>query len=191
MSMTSSSAVSINIINHVPATHPTPHSYKRLNWGPNSITYRNKMRKSEDMGSALKSLHSKKSQVFIQKHTQGKLLKVKKTFGYLQSIIFSPKNDFLFGYNTNWDSIDYWSYIINRSFFTWKKPKTVSRSTAEVQTPVLSFTSCPWEVTEPLYHVTTERQDSTLSDGTPLDYLLQSKRLQLSHHLHQTPLLLC
>lgn len=86
------------------------------------------------MGSAAKSLHSKKAQVCTQKLHGKQLLKGKKIVGSLRSIIFSPYLAAILI-----EILDYFSYIIKHLFYTWRNK--VSSSTE--QSPIASLCEGP------------------------------------------------
>lgn len=193
--MTSSSAVSINI-NHVPATQPTSHSYKRFNWKHPIHT-----KDSTENTSFIQKSQLSAKQHYVEEQKEeirryglcSQVTSFKETPSFHIKHLYSLKREkyldlssqlFLVLRMTSYlaailtDTLDYWSFIKNHLFLHLEKNKDRSRSTAEEQTPALSLTSCPWEASEPLCHHRKARWHSMMA----LPSTVSSKVRESNHH---------
>lgn len=203
--MTSSSAVSINI-NHVPATQPTSHSYKRFNWKHPIHTKDSTENTSFIQKSQLsaKQHYVEEQKVEIRRYGLcSQVTSFKETPSFHIKHLHSFKREKYLDLSsqlflvlrmtsclaaTLTDTLDYWSFIKNHLFLHLEKNKDRSRSTAEVKRLQLCHLLAVLGKQLSLC-VTTERQNGTLWWHS-LSCLLQSKRIQPPHYRQQTPLLL-
>lgn len=182
--MTSSSAVSINI-NHVPATQPTSHSYKRFNWKHPIHT-----KDSTENTSFIQKSQLSAKQHYVEEQKEeirryglcSQVTSFKETPSFHIKHLYSLKREkyldlssqlFLVLRMTSYlaailtDTLDYWSFIKNHLFLHLEKNKDRSRSTAEEQRLQLCrLLAVLGKQVSPC--VTTERQDGTLWWHSPL-----------------------